>query len=62
VLPSGVFKDLAPFVQLRGRPGELDSVKLLEAVERARYHAVVDGRDRAERHELVVRTGYVDVP
>lgn len=62
MLPGGVFEDLEPFVQLRGHPGELDRVELLEAVERARHRAVVDGRDRAERHELVVRTGYVDVP
>ncbi len=45
----------------RGDARDLDRVELLEAVQGARLDAFLDGRDRAERDELPVRAGDVDL-
>src|SRR5262249_2406741 len=58
----GVLEDAQPLVErARGAAEDLDRVQLLEAVQRARLDALAQRGDRAERHQLAVRPGDVDL-
>ncbi len=57
-----VFQDLEPRCEPAWRhAGNLDRVELLEPVQRAGLDPLAHGRNGAERHELPIRPGHVDV-
>ena len=57
-----VFQEAQGLVQRAdGHTADLDRIELLKAVQRTRHGGVADGGDGAERHQLVVGTGDVDV-